>query len=184
MQKGFPVTPAMVAAHEASTLRHPCVTLVEQPITRVEETTRKRRASSPLPFLALAALALSGGAWLIYSSSHAHKAAHVVARVPLTAPARVAATPAPAPTPRQITRPGSVPIVQPEKPFNYEYVPSVPEAYSGDPAGQALWEKTVEEDQQTLQPEDLEEGPPRKLPDMRGYPDTAALNLDADGNVN
>jgi hypothetical protein len=62
--------------------------------------------------------------------------------------------------------------------------PGVPEAYTGDPAGQALWDKTVEEDQQTIQPDDLVEEPPPPKLDYSKIPAYQALKIDADGNVN
>ncbi len=60
----------------------------------------------------------------------------------------------------------------------------VPEAYTGDPEGRALWEKTVEEDQQTLQADDLIPEPPREPVDLSKIPALQHLHLDADGNVN
>ncbi|RYZ07011.1 MAG: hypothetical protein EOO73_13120 [Myxococcales bacterium] len=62
--------------------------------------------------------------------------------------------------------------------------PRVPEAYTGDPDGQALWERTVEEDQQTLQPDDLVPPPPRPQYDLSKLPAYQAEHLDADGNIN
>lgn len=63
-------------------------------------------------------------------------------------------------------------------------VPRVPEPYTGDPEGQALWERTVEEDQATPQPEDLEPEPKVERLDLRKLPGYADQNIDADGNVN
>jgi hypothetical protein len=92
----------------------------------------------------------------------------------LGAPTRVPAAPAVSPTLE----------AEPEANAYRGVGPGVPEAYTGDPAGQALWDKTVEEDQQTLQPDDLVEEPaPAKL-DLRKLPAYQALKLDADGNVN
>jgi hypothetical protein len=62
--------------------------------------------------------------------------------------------------------------------------PGVPEAYTGDAEGQALWEKVVEEEQQTVHPDDLVVDPPPPRVDLSKLPAYAADNLDADGNVN
>lgn len=53
-----------------------------------------------------------------------------------------------------------------------------------DPEGQALWEEVVEADQQTVQPEDLEEAAPPPPVDWTRIPAYRAENIDADGNLN
>jgi hypothetical protein len=63
-------------------------------------------------------------------------------------------------------------------------VPRVPEPYTGDPEGQALWERVVEEDQQTPQPEDFEDEPPVQRLELSKLPAYAEQNIDADGNLN
>lgn len=69
-------------------------------------------------------------------------------------------------------------------PFVSNDPPRVPEPYTGDPEGQALWEKVVEEEQQTLQPDDLiEDTPPPRL-DLTKIPAYQAQGIDADGNLN
>ncbi|MFZ5893513.1 MAG: hypothetical protein ACOY0T_20800 [Myxococcota bacterium] len=53
-----------------------------------------------------------------------------------------------------------------------------------DPEGQALYEQMVEEDQQTLQPEDLEVDPTPPPIDYRTIKAYRDQNIDADGNLN
>lgn len=60
----------------------------------------------------------------------------------------------------------------------------MPEPYTGDPEGQALWERVVEEDQQTPQPEDFEDEPPVQRLELSKLPAYAEQNIDADGNLN
>lgn len=63
--------------------------------------------------------------------------------------------------------------------------PTIPQGDGGlDPAAQAIWNKTVEEDQQTLQPDDLIEEPRPPRIDLRTIPAYRDLNIDENGNVN
>lgn len=58
------------------------------------------------------------------------------------------------------------------------------EPYTGDPEGQALLDKLVETEQETIQPEDLVEEPPRPRLELHKLPAYQAERMDADGNLN
>jgi hypothetical protein len=194
MEKGFPeVTAEMIAARAASrevsfgrvSSDKPAAPPAQQPPTSappavdIVARSSRRRAFVPA-VLALGTCGVVVLALITFTGQPMRHHAVAPSKVEI-AQAVVSALP-PAPL---VFRPRAPrPAPEPDKPFTYEDVPTVPEAYSGDPAGQALWEKTVDDDQQTLQPEDLEEGPPRQLPDLRQTPEYRAQNIDADGNVN
>jgi len=99
---------------------------------------------------------------------------------PLVAPAMRSAQAPRAPSP-------AIAAASPEtapQPFVSNDPQGVPEAYTGDPEGQALWEKVVEEEQQTVQPDDLIEDPRPPGIDLTKIPAYQAEHIDADGNLN
>jgi hypothetical protein len=189
MEKGFPeVTPAMIAARAAAngaqfslnpSLQSPVPPAAEPPPTVLISARPRRRIVVPLLLLGLITC-VAGGlgvAALVGQPGRAAKQARARVEAALPPPSVTPAAPL-------VVVHSVRPPTEQDKPFTYEDVPRIPEAYTGDPAGQALWEQTVEQDQQTLQPEDLEEGPPRVLPDLRQYSAYRAQNVDADGNLN
>jgi len=188
MEKGFPeVTPAMLAARAAANgaqfrVAHslPPSTgslVVERVIPEFVSARSQRRLAMPLLIGLITCVA--GTLGIATFTRQPPRAAKAAAAANVAAAVSPTANPAPL-----VIVHGVQPRPELDKPFTFEDVPRVPEAYTGDPAGQALWEQTVDRDQQTLQPEDLEQGPPRPEPDLRQYPQYRALNVDADGNLN
>ena len=149
--------------------------------------------SCPL-FCGLALLVLAGaGAGLASHSFGTQSAQSAIAPVAIAVPRATVVLQRTLPSVAQqmgTTRAPPAPIVnaapntKPEANVFHGVGPGVPEAYTGDPAGQALWDKTVEEDQQTLQPDDLIEEPPVPPLDLSKNPAYQSLHIDADGNTN
>ena len=158
-------------------------------VTRASASPRRK---SPLRWTSLlvALFLLAGSAAVAGVASHTFnvRPAEAEARVHSEEPASNAAASTVQPfAARRLSAPNRPAIAAAEAPPPAEYhgePARVPEAYTGDPEGQALWEKTVDEDQQTLQPEDLLPAPELPRVDLSKLPAYQARHMDADGNLN